>query len=180
MNLSQLPPSALSLLEFFAQRPKGRFFPAEAQRISGISAGAANKGLRLLLGIGLLSRERVGKFFFYSLCRESPVVRQFKIFRTVFYLQPLISSIEPYSVEAVLYGSAAEGTDGEESDIDLLVVCSDKKAALDAFRTAKKGIGALGDKLSPVFATPAEFSAMRKKDAAFYSRVRQGIVVFRK
>ncbi len=180
MSLSSLPPSAVSLLEFFCSRPRARLYSSQVQREAKVSEGAANQGLRLLEGLRLVLREKVGRQFFYFLNRQAAAVKQFKVFGTLFSLRDVVFTLEPFAVEIVLFGSASRGEDDEESDVDLLVICPDKKAALDAFRTAKKGIGAFGDKISPVFATPAEFSAMRRKDAEFYERVRQGIVVFRK
>jgi predicted nucleotidyltransferase len=77
--------------------------------------------------------------------------------------------------EVVLFGSCAEGTDSKESDVDILVVASDKEAAEKTVRKAKSGTGR---RISPVILKPLEFSELKEEDPSFYEQANKGTTLW--
>ena len=63
----------------------------------------------------------------------------------------------------VLFGSAAKGMDGIDSDVDLLIISTRKKE----HRVGK----VLGKKVNIISATPSEWSLIYEKDRPFYNEV---------
>jgi len=63
----------------------------------------------------------------------------------------------------VLYGSAAKGIDGMDSDYDLIVISLNKKS--------KKFAKIQGREVNVVLATPSEWALIYEKDRPFYDEV---------
>ncbi|MCX6767151.1 MAG: MarR family transcriptional regulator [Candidatus Micrarchaeota archaeon] len=172
MNLEELPKSALKILAFLARHPSGQKYAREISREAGVSAGAASQELRKLAEAGLVSRQRRGKEFFYSLRTADPVVRQAKILFTLLELRPLVEKLAAASEKIVLFGSCSEGTDVEESDVDLLVITEKRQAVWEAVRGFKSA-----KKIAPVAVSLREWIEMKRKDRPFYERVEKGIIL---
>ena len=112
------------LMKFFFENAEKELYEKEVRKKAGVSAGAANKYLKVLGQKGLLLQEKKGRMNFYRLNREDILVKQIKKAHTLSL--PFISKIKEVfvdgKIEISLYGSAARGEDTEKSDIDLLVI----------------------------------------------------------
>lgn len=82
--------------------------------------------------------------------------------------------MEELSEKIVLFGSAAAGTNAEDSDIDLFVL-SDKPDAVR--RIAQRST--LG-KVHLVIRKPLDYVASKKKERISYDEISRGIVLFEK
>jgi predicted nucleotidyltransferase len=117
----------------------------------------------------MLNVEKKGRMLFYSVNMENPEVRQFKVFINVSELNPLIDKIKIYSDKIILYGSCAEGTDTEKSDVDLFILTEEKDAVNAEIRRFK-----IDRKIKPVLVNHNEFLNLKEKDIAFYEQVMAG------
>jgi hypothetical protein len=110
--------TALKLLLFFLDNPTNEFYEREVVKQTGISAGAANKYLKILAAEGFLKLVKTGNMNFYSLERGNPVVKQLKI--TYNLSKPIVRELEKLSkelnIKIYLYGSVARGEDAEGSN----------------------------------------------------------------
>jgi hypothetical protein len=120
-NLSLMTPKTLEVLRLFASSPLSRFHEREVVRRTGVSLGTAHQALTRLHRLGLLDREKKGRMYFYSFNMKNAVAKQYKILFNVSALNDLVNHIKQFSEKVVLFGSCAEGTDTEHSDIDLFV-----------------------------------------------------------
>lgn len=136
-------------------------------RMAGLSPKAAHDALARLERAGLVRRLFAGRSHLFRLNRDHYLARN--------CLLPLLEAERGYRhalvgtlrgtlgrivLSSVLFGSAARGEDGPESDIDLLVVVADasrKERAAAALSRLSDGVQrSLGLRLSPLVLTKAE------------------------
>jgi len=108
--------------------------------LKGISVGAASMILRVLEGEHMIDVDEKGGMKFYRINLLNPVAREFKVLFNVHRISRLVEPLKNYSDRIILFGSFADGTDGPESDVDLLVLTSEPQAAKDLFRVFQKKI----------------------------------------
>lgn len=163
------------VLEFLTDHPEREFMESEVREATGISRGGANAALRALVADGIIEQEKKGRLSLYRVDLANPIIRQVKVLITLSKLEDLWKSLEKLSEKIVLFGSAAAGTNAEDSDIDLFVL-SDK---LDAVRKMAQQSPA-GMKVHLVVRKPLDYVASRKKDKVFYDEISRGIVLYEK
>ena len=174
-NMNLYSKTNMKLLTFLV-RKKNEMYEREISRSSGLSIGAVNQGLGELTGEEILSRKKKGRMYFYTVNHENPVVKQFKVFLTVFELSPLFRKIRDQSDRIVLYGSCAFGDDFEDSDIDILILTREK----DIIKKKTNSFGAqLSRKISASIMNSSEWLTTKKKDNVFYNEVNKGIELWR-
>lgn len=140
---------------------------------TGVSRSAVNLAVRDLTDQGLIERVKRGRTGLYSARVDDPVVRQFKIWRTILSLHPLLCRIGPRVQRVVLFGSAAEGLDRVDSDLDLFVVTADQRAARNAIPETVDS-----RTIQTVIVSAQELAKLKHEDPAFHTQVRQGIILF--
>lgn len=176
-KLDFITPTTLKVLELFFTNPMEEFHEREVMRKSSVSKGSANNILRQLAKLDFLIREERGRMVFYKLDMKNAVVKQFKILYNMWKLKRLVDEIKQSSKKIILFGSCAEGTDVEESDIDLLVIAEEKrfiKESISNFNKKNKR------KISPIIVDFNEFIKLRKEDRPFYEGISRGIVLWEK
>jgi len=145
---------------------------AEIVAATGVSRSAVNLAVRDLAESGLIVCVSRGRTRFYSADPADPVVRQFKIWETTLFLEPMLRHLRAVARRVILFGSAAQGIDSPESDIDLFIVGSDRKA----IRTiVKPNID--GRRIQAVIVSDQELVSLKEDDPDFYNRVKQGLVL---
>jgi predicted nucleotidyltransferase len=112
---------------------------------------------------------------FYSVNMSNPEIKEFKVYINVSELNPLIQKIKDYSDRIILYGSCAEGTDTEKSDIDLFILTEDKEKVMDEIKKFK-----IDRKIVPVIMDNMEFINIKQKDKAFYDQISKGKELWRR
>lgn len=170
-----ITPTTMKVLGLFIDNPMGEFHEREVMRKAGVSKGSANGVLRKLAGIDILNREKKGIMVFYRLNTKNPVTKGLKVLCNIWGLEELVSETKKKSKKIILFGSCADGTDVEESDIDILVVTEEKKAVKEIMSDFSRKVRR---NISPVLVDFNEFVKMRRDDAAFYERVDRGIVLW--
>jgi predicted nucleotidyltransferase len=162
------------VLEFFMEDPMHEYHEREVIRMTGVSLGSANKILRRLTKLDLLTRRDKGRLAIYRLNLKEPTVRQFKILLNTFTLKPLTDQLKEAARRVVLFGSCSQGTDTKESDIDLLVVTDQKdqagKIISDFNRKSDR-------RIAPITVDMNEFIRLKQEDKPLYENIERGITL---
>lgn len=161
------------ILTFLGEYAERSFYEKEIREAAKLSAGAANKALRELARDGYLLKEKKGRMCFYSVDISNPLIQRFKVLLNILRLSPLLERLKGSSRRIVLFGSAAEGTNTSESDIDLFILTDE---ADNVTRILEKSD--LTEKIQSVIKTPLQFVEMETKDKVFYEQVIRGITLW--
>src|SRR4030067_1418397 len=173
-KLDFITPTLLKVLYMFHEKPQEELHEREVVRRTGISEGSANKILRKLSEVEVLERNKKGRMVFYKLNMKSAVARQFKILFNVYSLNKLVNEIKQDSKKVILFGSCSEGTDTEESDIDLFILTNEENivgSKINSYQEVER-------KITPITVSSNEFVKLRKKDTPLYDRILKGIVLW--
>jgi len=174
-RLDFVTPTVITVLELFMREPLQQFHEREVIRRTHVSKGSANKILRLLADIGMLRRERKGRMVFYGLDLHDPVARQFKVLENVYSLRTLTNRLRSHAKRVMLFGSCAQGTDVQSSDIDVFVLTDEKDLV-------RKKISEFNEKserrIAPIIVDSNEFVRLRRDDRALHENVERGIVLW--
>jgi predicted nucleotidyltransferase len=145
----------------------------EIARSTGVSRSGANVALKYLLKENLVRSARKGRMSFYYVDIDDPLIKQLKIVTSLLVIQPLVKKLQKKSQKIVLFGSVAQGTNIEESDIDLFVLTNTPKETLELANKSK-----LTEKVQLVAKKPVDLAALKKNDPVFYEEVERGIVLW--
>lgn len=165
--------SPARVLRFLARNTGKSFFEREIVEATGVSRSAVNLATRTLHQAGLLLCERRGRMNFYAADDRHPFVRQFKVLDTLVQLELLQKEMRPLVRQIILFGSCAEGTNTNESDIDLFILTSERSRVMALISQYPAD-----HRIQPVILNNQELAAVKEKDAAFYEQVRRGIVLW--
>jgi len=174
-KLEFITPTLMSVFELFLSDPMGEYHQREVARNTNVSVGSANGILKLLTDLDLLVRQRRGKMIFYKLNTGDAVVKQFKILLNVYSLKPLLCALRQYSRRIVLFGSSSQGTDVKESDVDLLVLTSEKALVRNEISQFNRKSER---KVAPIIVDANEFVKLKRKDTALYENIEGGIALW--
>ena len=167
------------LLRLLLAHPSRALTGRELAQELRISPWHTGKLLKQLEGSGVLSRRPVGKAFLWSVNqapalfgdpqRLSPAERRSPEELAAFLKARLA---KPPIRRLSLFGSVARGQETEQSDIDLLVVCEDRKkqaalALVDA--CAEQAAARYGNALAPLVYEQREF--LRKRSTPLLERI---------
>jgi predicted nucleotidyltransferase len=167
------------ILRFFLLHPKEAMFEREISRRTRLSPSSTNHSLKRLYKAGILNRRRNGKMCYYSVDTRNPYLREFKILNNLLLIEPVIERLKNHSHKIVLFGSWAEGTDTEDSDIDLFIVSSegeDVRSIVNKFSYSSK----VGDrKIQAVIMKPEELLKTKdRQEGVFLDQVDKGKVLW--
>lgn len=103
------------------------FYLRQLARLTDITLGPVQRELRQLVDAGLVSRKTVGVQTLYTANQRSPVFAEIKslITKTVGMHDVLCAALEPLQKKislAFVYGSVAQSSESERSDVDLMIV----------------------------------------------------------
>lgn len=172
--------NAQKALHFLLLYPGKMCYEREIARGAKISYGSANKVLNQLYKKGLIQRRKEGRMCYYTIDTSNPDIKEFKILSNLLVIEPLIEKLKPYSHKIVLYGSWAQGTDTEASDIDLFIVTSDEdkvKSVVNKFSSSSK---VANRKIQAVITTPADLLDQDEREKIFNKEVKQGKILWEK
>ena len=164
-----LDTSLAKVLRFLSDHVGRSFYAREIAENVDVSHSAVNLATRSLHQAGLILREKRGRMSFYAADDRHPFVRQFKILGTIARLEPLLRTLRPLARRVVLYGSCAEGTDTEDSDIGLFILAQDRSPVLAAIR------GHTDRPIQLTVVDQQELVALKEREATYYRQVQRGI-----
>ncbi len=175
MHLNFLTPKVMTVLNFFLVQPMSEFYEREVARKTGVSRGSAHKILLMLANVDFLNRAEKGKMLLYKLNLNEPTVKQLKITVNTFELKRLADNLKQVSRKIVLFGSCAQGIDTKDSDIDLLVLTTEKDAArkiINLFNREQPR------RVVPIIVDVNGFVSLKKTDKPLYENIERGVVLW--
>ena len=161
------------ILAFLSNHPSRSYFDKEVKEATRLSAGATNQALRELAKEGYIRKESKGRMSFYSVDLANPLIRQFKILLNVTAIYALALHLTDHCRKIVLFGSAASGTNVEESDIDLFVLTNSVKEVAGLV-----GKSPLAERIQLVAKKPVDVAALKKSDPIFFEELERGIILW--
>ena len=168
-KLNLLSRTEMKLLKFISGKD-GELYERQIAREAGVSVGSANSVLRSFAKIGLVKSTKKGRMVFYRRNEKNPLLGQFKVFTTINELSEILSKLAPLGRRIILFGSSAEGTNTEKSDVDLFVLTAEKEAArrlLDAHPNVQA-----------ILLDSVEYASLQQKDKPLYDRINSGIELY--
>lgn len=133
--------------------------------------------LRVLYGTGLLGMEEKGRMKFYRLNLSNPVSREFKVLFNIMDLRQLIDDLKNDAERIVLFGSAAEGKDAKDSDLDLFILTREPSIAKDNVKRAQRK---LVRHLSTIIVDAQGEMRLRKDEKPLYDNISRGRILWEK
>ena len=174
-DLHWLDKFSVRILRVLTREPSKSYYQREIARTAAVSVGKTNHVLKALEREEIVLKERKGRVDIYRYNLHNPVARHLKILFTLTELSELIRQLRQASKKITLFGSCAEGTDSNASDIDLLILTSDKDRVKKLIATHRR---ILSRKVSPIVLNLIEFSELKNRDRPFYEQVSKGIVLW--
>jgi len=167
----------LAILRFLANDPDSSFHGREIADKVGVSSGAASMALRALHDAGLLGMDEKGRMKFYRLNLSNPVSREYKVLFNIMELRQLVEDLRNEAERIVLFGSAAEGKDAKNSDLDLFILTRDPS---DAKENVKRAQRKLVRHLSTIIVDAQGEIRLRKDEKPLYDNISRGRVLWEK
>lgn len=161
------------VLAFILSHPGKQFLEKEIREATGLSRSGVNYAMRNLAKKKLLEQNVRGRVNFYWADLSSPVLRQLKILQNLIELSSLLEAVKKVCRKIILYGSAASGTNTDESDLDIFVLADHPEKVFKIFNSSP-----LREKIQTVVKSPLEYVDLEKKDHAFFEQVNRGIVLW--
>ncbi len=161
------------VLDFLLSHPNEEFYDRQISDLTGVSRAGTNFALRELAASNLIKREKRGKMCFNSVNNQESLIRQLKILQNISLLHPLVQKLRAISLKIILYGSAAQGENSADSDIDIYIQTREpKKAKRILYKDA------LREKIQYSINTPNEFAKIKKGNPVFYREITKGITLW--
>lgn len=162
----------LGLLYGHAQRS---FYLNELIKLAGMGRGTIRRELDKLLDVGLITVKKQGNQMHYQANAHHPIFQELKAivkktFGVVGTIQSALGDVLPDVSFALVYGSVAKGSEGADSDIDLMIV-ADSLSYADAMEALATAEDQLGRTINPTIYNQDEFSARLKSNQSFITRV---------
>ena len=166
------------VLALLLGQPARSFYASELIERTGSGSGAVQRELKRLASSGLVTVKRIGNQRHYQANPDSPVFEELRslVKKTVALADPIRDALMPLADRidlALLYGSAAKGTDTAMSDIDILIV-ADNMTLEEIYSALAQVEAELDRKISPALYTPQEFAHRKASNNPFLTRVLSG------
>ena len=87
-------------------------------------------------------------------------------------LRPVVVQLHPLARRVVLYGSAAEGLDTAESDLDLFIVAPNRKSVRAVLEDTIDG-----RRIQAVIVSEQELAVLKSEDPTFFAQIQQGLIL---
>lgn len=166
------------ILSFFVLHPGASFYEREIARKAGLSPSSTHHVLERLYLAGVINRKQNGRMYFYSIDKTDPYLKEFKSLANLLLIEPLVERLKGLSHRIVLFGSWAQGSDNEDSDIDLFIVSSEKEKALSVVNKFSYSAKLYNRKVQPIINAPEELLKKGKEERVFLEQVEKGKVLW--
>jgi predicted nucleotidyltransferase len=162
------------VLCYFLENPTKEVYVRELSRILKISPYTSNNALKTFHKENLLELNKKGRAHFYKLKNDSYFVKHLKVTYILSKINSISFKFSNEIVSIAIYGSYASGEFDEKSDLDLLIISSEKKDYPEIY---KKIEDKLRISVSPLVLTPFEWQELSKKDKEFYIEVLKNYIL---
>jgi predicted nucleotidyltransferase len=148
-------------------------FISEIARNIGLGKSSVSRALKALKNYSFIKYAQRGKSVFCEVDRGSPALAKIRLALNLIEIQPKLVALKKIAKKIVLYGSCSKGTDTHESDIDLMVITTDKP------KTMKLTQGIKFDRHAQwVIKTPHEYIVLIDKEPVFAEELANGITLW--
>ena len=166
------------LLALLFGQPSRSFFATELIELTGSGSGAVQRELKRLKSSGLVDVTLIGRQKHYQANPESPVFEDLRglVLKTVAVADPIRRALGPLADRislALIYGSAARGSDTASSDIDLLLV-SDRLTLEDVYSALIPAESQLNRSIHPTLYTSQEYADRSATGSSFLANALGG------
>lgn len=171
----------LQVLRFFLIHPAERFYVKQLAKLLGVSAGSASVCCKSLRKKALLKAEKQGNLLLYGLERENAVTRQLgkAVVAEEFFESGALENFlmeDPNIISLAIYGSFAKSDFDKRSDLDVLVITSEKKSFAKAATLLEKKFKR---EVSLTTMTFEEWSTMgKKREPLFFNVLSDHILLY--
>ena len=166
------------ILRFFVIHPGQSFYEREIARKAYLSPSSTHYVLTHLYDDGMINRKKNGRMYFYSIDNTNPYLKEFKILVNLLLIEPLVEKLRGLSQKIILFGSWAQGTDAEDSDIDLFIVSSEKEKVLSIVNKLSYSAKLYNRKIQPIINKPEELIKKDKRGRVFLEQVEKGKILW--
>lgn len=161
------------ILSYILDHPSGNYRVREIAKRFKVSVGSVSQFFALLKRKGILKRR--GDIFSVNL--NNPLVKTIKILLNVSRLDIAPLKRIPDLMGIGLYGSWADGTNNEDSDIDIWVRVEKKPAEDIIARASRRMIERMRRNVQLLIVDPVKNRMLRENDPIFYYSLVYGSVV---
>lgn len=165
--------ATMAILDTLGQDPDARYHVRAVAEKAGFSVGAASMILHTLEGTGMLTVEQVGNMRFYKYNLFNAFARQWKATFNIMHLKPLADDLRDVAEQVVLFGSAMEGMDTRDSDVDLFILTQHESRVREIIASFKKRRRYFRP-LSPIIMNATSFAMLRRRDPSLYKNILGG------
>ena len=163
--------ATMAIIEVLGIDPETRFHVRAVAERASVSVGTASMVLKGLERSGLLTVEEEGNMKFYQYDLSDPVARQWKVLFNTTRLRPLIRELKEETDRVILFGSAGEGTDTRESDLDLFILTQNESGVRQILRGFQRKYSR---HLSPLIMNAVGYARLRRQDPSLYENISRG------
>jgi predicted nucleotidyltransferase len=148
-------------------------FVSQIARDIGLGKSSVSRALQTLKKYSFFKYLKQGNAIYCQLNRQSAVIAKLRIALNLIEIEPRLTSLKKAAEKIVLFGSCSQGTDTQESDIDLLVITRDKSKAIKITQSIK-----LSRKAQWVIKTLQEYIVVINKEPVFAEELGRGITLW--
>ncbi len=160
------------IIKLLGDYPEREFYAQEIAKKVGCSKASASGILKSLAAESVIFKNVKGHMKFYRINLENIEVKKNKINFALERLRVVLPELKKVSQKIILFGSVSRGEQSFDSDIDLLVLTSNKEEVRKVLKQVAPRI-----KIQAIIKTPAEWSEMEIKEPEFYHEVKSGITL---
>lgn len=165
------------ILSLLYGRPSESFYLREIVQLMRTGAGAVQRELGVLQGLGVVKREKRGNQIHFSANLKSPIYTEIRsiVQKMDGWLAVLQHELQPLSdaiQSAFVYGSYAAHVHGADSDVDLFAVGNvDEMALHRAITSAEEKVAKT---INYTLLSPKEYAKRRREKGGFIARILRG------
>lgn len=162
------------VLTYFLAHPSKEVYVKELAQLLRVGPTSANNALRTLNKVDLLRRQEKARSHFYSLNDESTIVRFLKVAYLLARVQDadLVSKLLELDnglISLCIYGSFADGTFDERSDVDILIISQKGKSVFNSIVSELENLLEL--EINIEIFNLARWKRLKEEDKEFYQEV---------
>ena len=169
--------TTMAILDTLGQDPDTRYHVRAVAEKAKVSVGAASMILHTLEGTGMLTVEQVGNMKLYKYNIFNAFARQWKTLFNTMHLKPLADDLRDVAEQVVLFGSAVDGMDTRDSDVDLFILTQHELRVKEIIVSFKKRHRYFRP-LSPIIMNATRFARLRREDPSLYENILRGRVLW--
>lgn len=165
--------SPQKVLLFLAENAGKEFQEKEIAEKTGVKKSAVNLALRELFGNKIIARRKIGRSSLYMADINNNVIKEIKVLRNIAHINPLIERLKKKSKKIVIFGSFADGTNREDSDIDLFILSEVPGAIRNIINNSE-----FAEKIQLVAKTQKEMIKINKNKPLLFQEIEKGKVLW--